>query len=120
MGLPLIPFAAGLATGALTALGIRDTALQKQVKHGAQWLEAGAERLYGTVARGVSSVFGLRTVPEAPAEKAPTKAKRPRAKATGTKAAPAKRTRASKTAETAPKRRATRSRKAPAKEQVAA
>ena len=114
MGIPLIPFAAGLAVGALATYGSRDATVQKEVKEGAAWLMTGAERLYGSMLSGVAGLMGLGST------KKPAKpSRRTRAKATeepADKAPPRKRTRAKKPeATTAAKRTATRARRKTAK-----
>jgi hypothetical protein len=57
MGFPLIPFAAGLAVGALATYGSRDPKVQRQLKTGTEQITSGALWLYEAVAASVSSVF---------------------------------------------------------------
>ncbi len=118
MGFPLIPFAAGLAVGALATYGSRDATVQKQVKVGAERTVAGVEWLYDAVVGGVSSLLGLGA-----AEQAPAKAKRSTAKATVAEGAatPVKRTRAKKAATTKVVKRTTaRAAKSAPKEEATA
>lgn len=84
MGFPLIPFAAGLAVGALAAYGSRDPKVQRQLQTGTQQITSGAMWLYEAVAGSVSSLFsrGARGA-EAVAEKVqPASEEEPRAKPT--------------------------------------
>lgn len=64
MGLPLIPFAAGLAVGALATYGSRDATVQKQFREGAEWVTSRAQWLYATAASGLSGLFGRDTKAE--------------------------------------------------------
>lgn len=57
MGFPLIPFAAGLAVGALATYGSRDPKVQRQLKTGTEQVSSGALWLYEVVAGGVSSLL---------------------------------------------------------------
>jgi len=110
MGFPLIPFAAGMAAGALAAVGSRDTSVRKHVVDGAQWLTTAAERAYGAVASGVVGLIGRK-----PVEVQAPPAKRVRSKATKAEAVaakPAKRTRSKRAASSPAKRATTRARKA--------
>ncbi len=110
MGFPLIPFAAGMALGALATYGSRDETVQKEVKSAAERISSGAAWLYGSAMSGVTGLFGLGTD-----KKTTAKAKRTRTKAAEeaptAKAAPAKRTRAKRTATATKKGTTTRARK---------
>ncbi len=57
MGFPLIPFAAGLAVGALATYGSRDPKVQRQLKTGTEQITSGALWLYEAVAGSVTSLF---------------------------------------------------------------
>lgn len=110
MGFPLIPFAAGMAAGALAAVGSRDTGVRKHVVDGAQWLTATAEHAYGAVVSGVASLIGRKPTE---AEAKPAKRARSKAAKAGTDAAkPAKRTRSKRAASPSTKRATARTRKA--------
>jgi hypothetical protein len=110
MGLPLIPFAAGLAVGALAGYGSRQSAVQKQVKSGAEQVVAGAEWLYGSVVGGLSNLLGASLGGAKPREKGGARIESKAEEAE--KPAPAKRTRARKTpAKTTQKRASTGTRR---------
>jgi hypothetical protein len=117
MGIHLIPFAAGLAVGALATYGSRDKTVQREVKEGATWLGHGAERLYDAVVGSVSNLVGFR---KAEVPKAPARRTRARKADKPTPATAQKRTRAKKSATaTASKRSSTRTSKKPAKAEAA-
>jgi len=110
MGLHLIPFAAGMAIGAIATYGSRDASVQKQFKTGAHYITEGTEWLYGSVVTGVKSLFGQSPVTEKPVPKGRTRKARASAKKGPAKAGATKRTRAKATTTTT-KRSTTRARK---------
>jgi hypothetical protein len=62
MAFPLIPFAAGIAVGAMAAYGYKDEDLRGSAEKGARWLYDALAGAYGTVAGAVGGVFGSRVV----------------------------------------------------------
>jgi hypothetical protein len=117
MGLHLIPFAAGLAVGAIATYGSRDETVQKEVKEGAHWLVSGAERLYDSVVSGVSNLVGFRKAEE---PKQPPKRGRAKKSEKTASATTRKRTRTKKTGTTtATKRATTRTRRKPKEAEAA-
>lgn len=107
MGFPLIPFAAGMALGALATYGSRDKTVQKEVKSAAERLSSGAAWLYGSAMSGVSGLFGLGTDKKTTAKSKLARAEEAAEEEPSAKATPAKRTRAKPSA-TAGKKRTTR------------
>jgi hypothetical protein len=62
MALPLIPFAAGLAVGALAAYGYKDGDIRSSAERGARWLYDTLAGAYESVAGAVGGVFGSTVV----------------------------------------------------------
>ena len=58
MAFPLIPFAAGIAVGALAAYGYKEEDLRGSAEKGARWLYGALVGAYDTVAGAVGGVFG--------------------------------------------------------------
>ena len=58
MAIPLIPFAAGIAVGALAAYGYKDATVREMAGKGAQWLSDSAAGIYESVAGALSGAFG--------------------------------------------------------------
>jgi hypothetical protein len=82
MAFPLIPFAAGIAVGALAAYGYKEEDLRASAEKGARWLYDALAGAYETVAGAVGGVFGPGVVsaegpaataaPDEPAQDQPT------------------------------------------------
>ena len=80
MAFPLIPFAAGIAVGALAAYGYKDEDVRSTAEKGTRWLYDSLASAYETVAGAVGAVFGSRVVsaegpeaaPSEPAQQQPT------------------------------------------------
>jgi hypothetical protein len=62
MAFPLIPFAAGIAVGALAAYGYKDETLRDVAGKGAKWLSDAVEGVYESVAGALGEVFGSAVV----------------------------------------------------------
>jgi hypothetical protein len=58
MALPLIPFAAGMAVGALAAYGYKDEDIRSSAEKGARWLYDTLAGAYESVAGAVGGVLG--------------------------------------------------------------
>jgi hypothetical protein len=58
MAFPLIPFAAGIAVGALAAYGYKDEDLRGSAEKGVRWLYDTCVGAYEMVAGAVGGVFG--------------------------------------------------------------
>jgi hypothetical protein len=62
MALPLIPFAAGLAVGALAAYGYKDDDIRSSAEEGVKWLYDTVAGAYESVAGAVGGVLGSTVV----------------------------------------------------------
>jgi hypothetical protein len=62
MAFPLIPFAAGIAVGALAAYGYKDEELRGSAEKGVRWLSDALVGAYDRVAGAVGGVFGSAVV----------------------------------------------------------
>jgi hypothetical protein len=62
MALPLIPFAAGLAVGALAAYGYKDDDIRSTAEKGAKWLYDTLAGSYESFAGAVGGVFASTVV----------------------------------------------------------
>jgi hypothetical protein len=62
MAFPLIPFAAGIAVGALAAYGYKDEDVRGSAEKSTRWLYDTLSSAYETVAGAVGGVFGSRVV----------------------------------------------------------
>ena len=87
MAFPLIPFAAGLAVGALAAYGYKDEDVRGSAEKGTRWLYDVVTDAYETVVGAVGGVFGSQAVSasgpavdESAAEAAAAKAPKRRAR----------------------------------------
>lgn len=75
MALPLIPFAAGLAVGALAAYGYKDEDVRSSAEKGTRWLYDAVTDAYEAVVGAVGGVFGSQAVSAAgPAAEEPSAA----------------------------------------------
>lgn len=86
MAFPLIPFAAGLAVGAVAAYGYKDEDVRSSAEKGTRWLYDAVTDAYAAVVGAVGGVFGSQTVSaegpaaESSAEVAEAKAPKRRAR----------------------------------------
>ena len=62
MAFPLIPFAAGIAVGALAAYGYKDEDIRGSAEKGAHWFYDTLAGAYEAVAGAVGGVFGSKVV----------------------------------------------------------
>jgi len=62
MAFPLIPFAAGLAVGALAAYGYKEEDVRSSAEKGSRWLYDAVADAYDAIAGAVGGVFGWKAV----------------------------------------------------------